>query len=278
MDFSDIHPDVSALNKGKILRFVALSLLILCFRAGNASGGVLSDHTAVRCSAAPEKLHNCDSIKTSAFEGKFATLIGLDGSFSSKFSENARLTYESSSSSSAGSGPDQNTVYFRLKDSLGFRFGPSIRLHIFDTVGLAFDAGYHWSSLGTESDEEQSNNAQSTFSIGYGGAYVGGTIFLPVQKVDKLGFLASFRNYLVSEGGATMRLPYAAELNFKAKPIRPVKEMSVGFFGSVFYISYSIREEGWKIAGASERLFSEITSRASGVELGIGGPIWYVWP
>jgi hypothetical protein len=154
-----------------------------------------------------------------------------------------------------------------------------VRVHLFDSVGIGLDAGFEGTRLGTDSeDNDQRVTTQTAFAINYGGSYVGASLYLPAQKIDKMGFFASARRVIANEGDVTMKLPLDEEKSFKAKPLAPITDVSIGFFLSIFYMSFTARDESWQVTETQTEKFSPIKSRSSGIEIGLGGPIWYLFP
>lgn len=229
--------------------------------------GVLSGHAVIRCSAGFAQSEDCKTIKTSPLEGRFAMSLGLDGSLSGKSPDQLSLTYQTKTTSRYDTGV--KTV--ELVSSDAFRFGPSLRLHLFDKLGLSLDMGVERSSLGSSGQ-----TGYQLFSLNYSSSYVGGSIYLPVQKIDTWGLFGSFRKYSTDKGEATFGTN--STTSYEAIIAEPIRETSIGLFASIFYLTFVSRSEAWKITDTADTTFSPIKSKSSGFELGVSGPIWHIWP
>jgi hypothetical protein len=261
------------------LRFGSV-ILGLCFlKAGVAQGGILSAQSAMRCNASGDRGADCDTLRPSIFEGKFGILWGLDGALNFRTPENSNTVYEGPGSGTSSTNNTKTITPIKLGSSSGLRLGPMVRIHLFDWVGLGLDAGFEGSRLGTESeDSDQPASTQSTFAISYGASYVGASLYLPAQKIDKMGLFVSARRVVTSKGDVTMKLPLGEEKSFQAKSLAPITDVSIGLFLSIFFVSFTVRDESWQVTETQTEKFSPIKSRSSGIEIGLGGPIWYLFP
>lgn len=255
--------------------------------------GVLSADPVIRCGLAGALSSECSTIMPSRMEGKFGLLMGLDGAISSRTSENPYLTYTGPSQPGGKSG--LTTHKLKLNKSSGFRVGTNLRVHLFEWLGLSGDAGVDMSSVTTETDTTSSiyhgfipsppsttptveSSPYDSFNLSYSGGYVGGTLFLPVQKLNSSGFFLSVRRYLVQDGEVKMLLMGQSQNTYAAKPQGPIQEVALGGFMSIFYLTFTLREERWQIAPNAGETFSTLDNKASGFELGMSGPIWNLWP
>lgn len=255
-------------------------ILGLCFlKASAAQGGILSAQSAMRCNASGDRGADCDTLRPSMFEGKFSILWGLSGALNFRSTDNSNTIYEGPGSSTSSNSNTKTIVPIKLGSSSSLRLGPLIRIHLFDSVGVGLDAGFEGTRLGTDTeDSNQSFTTQTAFAINYGGSYVGASLYFPAQKIDKMGLFASARRVIADEGEVTMKLPLGEEKSFKAKPQAPITDASIGFFLSIFYISFTVREESWQVTETQTEKFSPTKSHSSGIEIGLGGPIWYLFP
>jgi hypothetical protein len=273
-------------------------LALLLFTAAPAPlfGGVLSSDPVIRCGMAGGVGNECSNIAPSRMEGKFGLLMGLDGAIASRTPSNSYLTYTGPSQPGGKSG--LSTHNLKLKKSSGFRIGTNLRIHLFEWLGLSGDVGIDMSSIATETDATSrvshgtilaptptttttttvEQSPYDSFNLSYGGGYAGGSLFLPVQKLTNSGFFLSLRQYLSKDGEVKMLLMGSEQKSYAAEPLGPIREVAIGGFLSIFYLTYTLRQEKWVVTPNAGESFSTIDNKANGFELGMSGPIWSIWP
>ncbi|MBM4253385.1 MAG: hypothetical protein FJ146_15560 [Deltaproteobacteria bacterium] len=260
------------------------SLLLGFALIGASTGfaGVISSDPSINCSAAGGDGKECSGIRPSVLEGRFGGNVGLDASFAIRSQKNYNLSYDGSTQSM---GRD-----FRLEDGIGLKLGVDWRFHFFDWLGLVGTVGIDMNSISSpDSSDETSGSSYSgsgramgyneSVNLGYTGGYLGASIYVPVQKITQAGFFVSARRTLVKKAELSMKFSrYGDAIKREATVVHAPQEIAMGFFLSVFYVNYVKRFESWRIVPQGGESYSPYTGHADGIELGLSGPIWSIWP
>ena len=245
-------------------------------------GGVISSDPAINCGAAGGEGKDCNAIRPSILEGRFGGNIGLDATLAIRSQKNYKLSYDDPTQSI---GRD-----FRLEDGVGLKLGVDWRFHFFDWLGLVATVGLDMNSISSPDSSEDNRSVYDSSSgramrynesvkLAYNGSYLGASVYVPVQKITQAGFFISARRSFVKKAELTMSLSRAGEaVQSEANVVGAPREIAMGFFLTVFYLNYVKRFESWHIAPQGAEVYSLYKGNADGIELGVSGTVWSIWP